>query len=57
MSSTLIAFAPGELTTIDGPYINTGSEFQTKSFNFNDLPCPPQNIMVITKGLFRWGFS
>ena len=50
--STMIAFAPGELVTIAGPLAiaNGGgpSAWSTKSFNFKDLPCPPQSVMVNT---------
>lgn len=50
ISSTMIAFAPGELTTIAGPLgLGDGAgdgRLTTKSFNFNDLPCPPQSVMV-----------
>ena len=43
----MIAFAPGELATIDGPlaFSNNGL-YTTKSFNLEDLPCPPQSVMV-----------
>ena len=44
----MIAFAPGELATIDGP-LRIQEEAQipvTKSFDFRDMPCPPQSIMV-----------
>ena len=46
----MIAFAPGELATIAGPLGDADgdgpSSLVTKSFNFNDLPCPPQSVMV-----------
>lgn len=47
----MVAFAPGELATIAGPLgIDDGeNNWTTKSFNFDDLPCPPQNVMVNTR--------
>ena len=45
---TMLAFAPGELSTIEWPVWDRGSIplEATKSFNFADLPCPPQSVMV-----------
>ena len=47
IDSTLLAFAPGELSTIatamfaaQQNHITTGSVY-----NFNDLPCPPMSVM------------
>ncbi|KAM0804316.1 hypothetical protein BDR22DRAFT_835626 [Usnea florida] len=45
---TLIAFAPGELSTIQIPAWVRASvppEAAIRSFNFADLPCPPQSVM------------
>lgn len=61
LESTILSFAPGELHTIVGPIqINvhddyrvkmqrnyTGAMWSTRPFDFGDLPCPPQSIMVI----------
>ena len=45
---TMLAFAPGELSTIEYPAWNRGNipANATKSFNFADLPCPPSSVMV-----------
>ena len=45
---TILAFTPGELSTIEWPAWDRASipPEATKSFNFADLPCPPQNVMV-----------
>ena len=48
ISSTMVAFASGELVTIAGPlelYNGEGS-IAKNSFDLNDLPCPPQSVMV-----------
>ena len=37
-TSVTISLAPGELSSIQGP------DGPTKSFNFNDLPCPPSDV-------------
>ena len=52
ISSTMIAFAPDELATIAGPlaFDNEGL-YTTKNFDFKDLPCPPQSVMVGEKRL------
>ena len=43
--STMLSFAPGELSTIQGPLdCFTCSELATKPFNARDFPCPPQSI-------------
>lgn len=47
----MLSFSPGELSTIEGlhwdsflpPFPGSG---QTKVFDFADLPCPPQSVMV-----------
>ena len=46
--STMLAFAPGELSTIEWPVWDRGNipPEATKSFNFADLPCPPSSVMV-----------
>ncbi len=50
ITQTMLTFTPGELSTIAGPLYNpVGSLFrnyETKMFDFADLPCPPQNVMV-----------
>lgn len=45
---TMLAFAPEELSTIELPAWDRGNipSGATKSFNFADLPCPPQSVMV-----------
>ena len=46
ISSTMLAFAPGELSTVQGHLWGGGSQNQkTKVFNFADLPCPPYDVM------------
>ena len=45
ISSTLLAFSLGELSTINGPMM-TKYFAETKSFDFANLPCPPQDVMV-----------
>ena len=46
----MLSFSPGELSTIEG--LHSDSSFLpeptglTKVFNFTDLPCPPQSVMV-----------
>ena len=46
--STLLAFTPGELSTVQGaiftPVYNPPKPV-TKVFNFADLPCPPRSVM------------
>ena len=44
----MVAFTPGELATIAGPLpiYDDSNPWTTKSFDFNDLPCPPQSVMV-----------
>lgn len=51
ITETMLAFSPGELSTIAGPIFDptgTGDKYfyPTKVFNFADLPCPPQSVMV-----------
>lgn len=56
MSSTMLSFFPGELSTIEGPLASWGTgngHLPTKKFDFNDLPCPPQSIMVNPRGWFE----
>ena len=62
MTSTMLSFLPGELSSIEGPIVayafnpenvptaayTVGGSSKTKRFNFKDLPCPPQSIMVNT---------
>lgn len=45
---TVLAFTPGELSTIEGPVWDRSSiqASRTKSFDFADLPCPPTSVMV-----------
>lgn len=46
ISSTMLAFAPGELSTVQGHLWGGGNQVKsTKVFNFADLPCPPQSVM------------
>lgn len=51
----MLSFSPGELSTIEGP-ISVPAQLkhnmtlnEQKSFNFGDLPCPPQSVMVDTR--------
>ena len=58
----MLSFSPGELSSIEGPIVaytqnagytpiaayTVGGSSRTKQFNFRDLPCPPQSIMVNT---------
>ena len=50
IAQTLLAFAPGELSTIAGPlYDPVGTlytKYSTRAFDFADFPCPPQSVMV-----------
>lgn len=45
---TMLSFAPGELSTLAGGQgLEEGNlDLTTRSFNFGDLPCPPQSVMV-----------
>ena len=49
VSSTLLAFRPGELSTYAEPLksvINLGGNVESSSsYNFEDLPCPPMSVM------------
>ena len=48
MSETMIAFDPGELSTIHGgpfDFVNNYTKY-LRPFDFADLPCPPQDVMV-----------
>ena len=46
IKSTMLAFAPGELSTVQGHLWGGGvQEQKTKVFNFADLPCPPYDVM------------
>jgi len=40
-----LAFAPGELSTVEGEFGADDRFLQTKPFDFADLPCPPQSVM------------
>jgi hypothetical protein len=57
VTQTMLTFTPGELSTIAGPLTRTFEPqfpyraFSTKRFNFADLPCPPQSVMVISPKL------
>lgn len=46
----MLTFSPGELSTIAGPLTDCGIDkhcsFSTKQYDFQDLPCPPQSVMV-----------
>ena len=45
----MLSFSLGELSTIEGLHWSdhfAGIKGLTKVFNFTDLPCPPQSIMV-----------
>ena len=51
----MLSFAPGELSTIEGP-ISVPAQFKhsmilnvKKPLNVGDFPCPPQSIMVSTR--------
>ena len=47
INSTLLAFAPGELSTVaTAMYAAINSDTTSGSvYNFNDLPCPPMSVM------------
>lgn len=47
ITSTLLSFAPGELSTYGGPLVDIlhAKLFTPTAYNFADLPCPPQSIM------------
>lgn len=46
VSSTMLAFAPGELSTVQGHLWGGGAQIKsTRVFDFADLPCPPQSVM------------
>lgn len=48
----MLTFLPGELSTIAGPLADCNIDycsFSTRAYNFRDLPCPPQSVMVSTK--------
>lgn len=46
ITSTMLAFAPGELSTVQGHLWGGGVQQQkTKVFDFADLPCPPFDVM------------
>ena len=59
IGSTMLSFSAGELSTIQGPLASvagigtpgpdgTIESPSTQRFDFKDLPCPPQSIMVKT---------
>lgn len=48
----MLTFLPGELSTIAGPLTDCNIDycsFSTRAYNFRDLPCPPQSVMVSTR--------
>lgn len=48
---TMLTFSPGELKTMAGqigPFM-----YDAKPFDFRDLPCPPQSVMVSSSRLQR----
>ena len=46
VNSTMLAFAPGELSTVQGHLWSGGVQNQkTKVYDFADLPCPPFDVM------------
>ena len=46
VNSTMLAFAPGELSTVQGHLWSGGVQKQkTKVYDFADLPCPPFDAM------------
>lgn len=54
---TIIAFAPEELSTIQTPAWVRASDppkAAIKPFNFADLPCPPQSVMVSSSYPITW---
>ena len=51
----MLAFTPGELSTIAGPLLESGFlALTTKQFNFADLPCPPASVMVRPTDGYAW---
>jgi len=42
----MLTFSPGALSTIAGPLRPLLANISTRPFNFADLPCPPQSVMV-----------
>ena len=53
ISSMMLSFSAGELSTIVGylgstVYGPVADILTTKRFDFKDLPCPPQSVMVKT---------
>ena len=61
VSSTMLSFSTGELSTVVG---NIGDNFDpfngvltTRRFDFRDLPCPPQSVMVNICRQFWHAFS
>ena len=53
VSYSILAFAPGELSTIEQPAWVRGNVPRSlvKSFNVADLPCPPRDVMVCSPDL------
>ena len=48
----MLTFSPGELSTIAGPLTDCNIDycsFSTRAYDFRDLPCPPQSVMVSTR--------
>ena len=52
LSEIMLTFAPGELSTLAGGQglADVSPDLTSKSFNFGDLPCPPQSVMVRWSG-------
>ena len=48
IESTILAFEPGELSTVAGPLVSfvNGKDKATSVYDFADLPCPPTSVMV-----------
>ena len=50
VSSTMLSFSAGELSSFVGNIADNFDPFNsvltTRQFNFGDLPCPPQSVMV-----------
>lgn len=51
MPPMMLSFPPGGLSTIVGNLAMTNdgpitTHLTTQQFNFKDLPCPPQSVMV-----------
>lgn len=59
ITATMLAFSPGELSTIAGPLYDPlrmgipSLAPATSQFNIADLPCPPQSVMVMLRQSVR----